>query len=92
MNEDDIFNIYYHGKVRKDKVAPQKFHAFSNSCSVNFEINKGAHITIINKETMNLMKCKSAVNLVSLSSKICTYSGELVRSLVLIHVTLAYQG
>ena len=81
VSEDDIFNIYYHENVRKDKVAPHKFHAFINSFSVTFETDTGATINIINKETMNLVKRKSAVNLVSSSSKIRTYSGELINPL-----------
>ena len=60
---------------------PYKFHAFINSCSVPFKTNIGALITIINEETMNLVKRKSAVNVVSSSSKIRTYLGELIKPL-----------
>ena len=82
VSEDDIFNIYCHENVRKDKVAPFKFHAFNNSCSITFVIDTGASITIINEETMNLVKRTSAVNLVSSSSKSRTYLGELIKPLV----------
>ena len=81
VSEDDIFNIYYHENVRKDKVAPRKFHAFINSFSVTFETDTGATINMINEETTNLVKRKSAVNLVPSSSKIRTYSGELINPL-----------
>ena len=72
VSEDDIFNIHYHENVRKDKVTACKFHAFINSCSVTFEIDTGASIAIINEETMNLVKHKSAVNLVLSYLKIHT--------------------
>ena len=81
VSEDHIFNIYYHEKVRKDKIAQNKFYTFINSCSVTFEIDTGASITIIIEETMNLVKRKSAVNLVPSSSNIRTYSGELIKLL-----------
>ena len=92
VSEDDIFNIYYHENARKDKIPPYKFDAFINSCSVTFEIDTGASITIISEETMNLVKRKSAVNVVSASSKIRTYSGELIKLLGQIQATLAYHG
>ena len=52
VSEDDIFNIYYLENARKDKIPPYKFDAFINSCSVTFEIETGASITIINEESI----------------------------------------
>ena len=79
----DTFNIYYHEKLQNDKIVLYKFHAF-NSCSFPFKTDAGASITIINEETMNLVKRKPAVNVVSLvswSSKMYTYSVELIKPL-----------
>ena len=41
------------------------------------EINTGASVNILNKETFDLISCKSPVNLLPISLKLQSYSGEL---------------
>ena len=46
--------------------------------NVSLEIDAGASVDILNKKARDLICCNSSVNLLPISSKLKSYSGEMI--------------
>ena len=76
---DEVFNIY-HQRVIGKKIAPYVANVKIERENVALEINTGASVSILNKKTCDFCHNLS-VNLLPISSKLKSYSGELIHPL-----------
>ena len=78
MKANLVKQMKYSTLIIKEKTAPYVANVKLERENVSLEIDAGASVGILNKKARDLICCNSSVNLLPISSKLKSYSGEMI--------------
>ena len=91
-DEEEVFNVY-HQRIIGGKIAPYYVaNVKIEKENVTLEIGTVTSVSISNKKTCDLICRNSSANLLPISSKLRSYSGELIHPLGEIVCKVNYKG